>query len=405
MAVHDAHDPVTIATPAPARAGNAAAQRLPYRTAEPPAADRARRRLAVMVGVVRTHPVFRAVLRVIAVLLLGTAGFLAIVRVFSRDPTAHGLLDALYFAAISLTTVGYGDNLNLLGLPEPGRTIAVLFTIGYLLSAYATVVWTSSTVVAYFVEGSITDVLWRRRMLRRIETLEGHYLLCGLGHAGSAILEEMARTGHVVVLIEQDHHRIEGVRAAHPADALLAIEGDATEEETLMQAGIRRASGVICNLSNDRDNLFLTLTARAMNPRLRIVVRGAEARSREKLVRAGADSVVYPDSIGGMRMTSEMIRPAVVSFLDRMVRDTRGNVRISEVTVGARSACAGQTLGAARLYDATGLRIVALLPPGASPEAFVYNPSDAEPLTPGTVLVVVGDVEQVQALARLTAAT
>jgi voltage-gated potassium channel len=359
-------------------------------------------RFARIWEVIRTiwnQRVARALIWAVIVLLLGAVGFYIIVLIFSPDPLAHGLLDALYLSVITLTTVGYGDNLDLLSLPQPGRTIGAVFTIMYLLVAYAVVVWASSTVVAYLVEGSLSGVLLRRRVQRRINMLSNHYILCGVGITGIAIAEEFQRTGHQLAIVELDKELISQLKSAFPKDELLIIEGDATEESVLLQAGILRASGILCNLSNDRDNLFLTLTARAMNNWLRIVSRGIEPRSKEKILRAGADSVVYPGTIGALRMASEMLRPTVVSFLDKMLRDVRQQ-RVSEVKLTEHSQYAGKTLRESGIYKDTGMLVLAIVLRNKEEEEFIYNPSAEHLLEPGSVLVVIGDVEQVRMLEK-----
>jgi voltage-gated potassium channel len=343
--------------------------------------------------------VARALLWVLIVLLMGAVGFYIIILIFSPNPLAHGFLDSLYLAAITLTSVGYGDNLNLLALPQPGRTIGELFSIAYVLIAYGVVLWAASTVVAYLVEGSLSGVLLKRRVQRRINMLNGHYILCGIGITGIAITEEFHKTGHQLVIVELDKDLISQLKSAFPKDELLIIEGDATEESVLRQAGILRANGIICNLSNDRDNLFLTLTARSMNNWLRIVSRGVEPRSREKIVRAGADSVVYPGTIGALRMASEMLRPTVVSFLDKMLRDVRQK-RVSEVNLTEHSKYAGKTLRDSGIYKDTGMLVLAVLLRDEEGEEFIYNPSADYVLEAGSVLVVIGDVEQVRTLEK-----
>lgn len=343
--------------------------------------------------------VARALVLVVIVLLLGAGGFYTIVLIFSPDRFAHGLLDSLYLSVITLTTVGYGDNLNLLSLPQPGRTIGQVFSITYLLVAYGVIVWASSTVVAYLVEGSLSGVLLKRRIQRRINMLNNHYILCGVGITGIAITEEFQKTGHKLAIVELDKELISQLKSAFPKDELLIIEGDATEESVLLQAGILRAIGIICNLSNDRDNLFLTLTARAMNNWLRIVSRGIEPKSKEKILRAGADSVVYPGTIGALRMASEMLRPTVVSFLDKMLRDVRQQ-RVSEVKLTEHSKYAGKTLRDSGIYKDTGMLVLAIVLRNEGEEEFIYNPSADYLLEPGSVLVVIGDVEQVRMLEK-----
>ncbi|MDA2919460.1 potassium channel protein [Desulfobacterota bacterium AH_259_B03_O07] len=352
-----------------------------------------------LIHTIWNHRVARALTWVVIILLLGAFGFYIIIQIFHPEPFAYAFLDSLYLSVITLTTVGYGDHLELLSLPQPGRTIGETFSIIYMLVAYGVVVWASSTIVAYLVEGSLSGVLLRRRILRKVKMLKDHYILCGIGMTGADIAEEFHKTGNSVVIIELDKESISNMKSSIPEDELLAVEGDATEEDVLQKAGILRARGIICNLSNDRDNLFLTLTARALNPKLRIVSKGVEHKSKEKILRAGADSVIYPGTIGALRMASEMIRPTVVSFLDKMLRDTRDE-RVSEVTLTERSKYTGKSIRDSGIYEDTGMLVLAILSPNNVSKEFIYNPPADEILEPGAVLVVIGGTNQINTLEK-----
>jgi len=362
-------------------------------------AEEKRRQILNLLQSIYQHRVTKALILVLLVMLFGTIGFYIVIKIYSPMPDSYGFLDAFYLVVISITTVGYGDNLEILSLPQPGRTIGAIFTIVFLLAEYSSMIWASSTVVAYIVEGSLSGVLLTRRIQRRINMLQGHYILCGIGRTGAAITSEFRKTGNPIVIVEMKKEVIETLKVDFSNDELLCIEGDATEEEVLRNAGIMRAKGIICNLANDRDNLFLTLTARAMNPQLRIVSRGVEHKSKEKMIRAGADSVVYPSTIGALRMVSEMIRPTVVSFLDKMLRDVRQE-RVSEVTLSEKSKYAGKKLRDSGIYTDTGMLVLAISSPKKYKDDFIYNPSADEILDPGSVLVVIGDVAQINKLRK-----
>lgn len=333
------------------------------------------------------------------VIVVGAIGFYTIWILFSPEPEQHTFMDAVYLTVITLATVGYGDNMELLLLPEPGKTVALVFTVVYVLVAYGVVVWTSSTIVAYFVEGTLSDALFRRRQLRRANHMENHFILCGIGGTGLPIIEEFTKTEKPLVVIDVDRVRLD-LAEQEFGNRIVLLQGDATDEDQLAQAGLERASGLICNLSSDPDNLFLTITARSINPKIRIVTRASDPKTRDKMLRAGADSVVYPSQIGAMRLASEMIRPTVVSFLDRMLRDSRRRVRVSEVPVAERCVFVGKTLNRSRIHEDFGLLVVAIREPGKPDDEFLYNPPGDYRIQPGSVFVVIGDVDQVDRLAE-----
>ncbi|HET6383232.1 MAG TPA: NAD-binding protein [Armatimonadota bacterium] len=225
-----------------------------------------------------------------------------------------------------------------------------------------------------------------------VAELENHYIVCGAGLTGWYIIRELMDTRRPFVAIDLNEETLRDLAARGPAPC---IAKDATEESTLAEARLDRAVGLVASLSSDRDNLFLILTARHLNPGLRIIARGYELSAQEKLKRAGADSVIYPNHIGGRRMVSEMVRPAVVGFLDQMVRDTRHAMRFEEAVVGRHSQVVGKTLEESGIRQATGLLVI-----GArhGEGRFIYNPSAETVLHEGMALVVLGAPEQVTAL-------
>jgi voltage-gated potassium channel len=180
-----------------------------------------------------------------------------------------------------------------------------------------------------------------------------------------------------------------------------AVVGDATHDEVLVEAGIERARGIISALTEDKDNLFVTVTARALNPALRIVAKAIELRADAKLRRAGADAVVSPNMIGGQRMVAEMVRPEVVSFLDVMVRDKDATLRIEEVPVPSGSRWGGKRVGELELSRHRLLLLAVKAPGGAS---YLYAPGPEHPLDGGETLIVLGEPERVRALRAEAAA-
>lgn len=232
-------------------------------------------------------------------------------------------------------------------------------------------------------------------MKRKIARLKDHYIICGIGETGLYVMEEFLKVGVPLVLVETDQERIEKCRQRGD---ILYIAGDCTDDEILIEAGIEQAQGIVAALPSDKDNLFITVTARQMNPHIRIVAKGA-VKMKNKLLKAGANAVVCPQSIGGLRMASEMIRPSVVSFLDRMLRDTQKTIRIEEIFIKEGSSLVGKTIQDSNLKDKYNLLVLSTVHLGK----VVYNPPADTALEPGLTLIVLGnnqEVRQAQELAR-----
>ena len=189
-----------------------------------------------------------------------------------------------------------------------------------------------------------------------------------------------------------DEARLKKMAADLAAPYIIA---DATDEAVLVQAGIRDASGVMCTLSNDRDNLFLAMTCRQLNPKLRIVAKSHDVKISQRIKNAGADAVVSPQYIGSLRLVSEMIRPNVVSFLDTMLRDKSAAPRVEEVQIGAGSAMAGKVLREANLSK---LKVLVMAVRTPATEKFEYVPAPDTLLSPGTTLIVLGEAGRVAEL-------
>ena len=249
----------------------------------------------------------------------------------------QSISNLLYMTVITLSTVGYTDLFQMQNEP-----IALIFSMIVMLMGLGVVLYSVSTITAYFVEGKIDKLFLLRTLLRRISKMDNHYIICGAGQTGIHIIREMHTLGVPFVVIDISEELINNVRLEFKN--VLAIKGDATSDETLERSNIHKAKGLVVALSNDKDNLFLTLTARIKNPHLKIVSRSIDITMREKLMTAGADYVVSPNFIGGMRMASEILRPNVVSFLDTMLRGTDKRMRISEFQITGESKHIGKNI-------------------------------------------------------------
>ncbi|GAH80518.1 unnamed protein product, partial [marine sediment metagenome] len=181
-------------------------------------------------------------------------------------------------------------------------------------------------------------------MDKLINRLDDHYIICGARDAGRSAIDEFVKTKSNFIVIEPD---IEQIKMIDNSDKLPYMQDDPTKDDALLKAGIKKAKGLISALSNDKDNLFVVLSARELNPRLRIVAQAVEEESEPKLLKAGANSVILPNVIGGLRMASEMLRPVVVAFLDIMIRGRRMTLRVEESEILSGSGFIGKTLGEA----------------------------------------------------------
>jgi voltage-gated potassium channel len=231
--------------------------------------------------------------------------------------------------------------------------------------------------------------LRKKKMIKQIQKLKNHIIVCGGGETGRPVLVELDKNKELFVLIEQDEENIERCKSI---DSLLYIQGDATEDENLMVAGIKNASGIIVALPSDKDNLYVTMTARMLNKKIRIVSRMIDQNLAAKLKMAGADRLVSPNMIGALRMASEMIRPTVVDFLDSMLRSSRGNLRIHQIIVSENSSLVEKDLRESGLKDKFGLLVLAAK---YKNEEIEFNPRPDQVLTSGMTLIVMGEVDNI----------
>ncbi len=264
-----------------------------------------------------------------------------------------------------------------------------------LLVGVAITVYVFSVVAAFLVEVESTNPFWRRRMQNRINEMHGHYIVCGLGDTGRHAMEELKKTRTPHVAIELLEQNITRLKETHPSvvDELLYVAGDATEEEVLEKAGIGRAKGIVTALPQDKDNLVITVIVHQRFPKMPIVARAADQRFSERMLRAGAQSTVSPSRIGGLRMASELIRPHVVNFLDLMLKSRSQTLRVEEINV-AGPPWAGRPLKDLQLHRNFNLLVLAIK--SSANDQLWVNPPDTVVLQPGSAVIVLGDVSDVQ---------
>lgn len=303
--------------------------------------------------------------------------------------------DCLYMTVITVTTVGYGEILKDMDRVAYARG----FTMILLLFGTGAIVYFASTVTAFIIEGDLRNVLFASKLKKRMKRMKDHVVVCGAGSTGRNVIEELLATGVPVIAIDVRESELREIADKFPHAAFTYIVGDATDDDVIAQACVERARGLVAALSSDKDNLYLTVSGRQINPSVRIVARCAELSHVEKIRKSGADAVVSPNFIGGMRLVSELLRPAVVRFLDDMLRDKRAAYRIEEIRLGDGVTELGATLRDARVRERFGMTVLAVR--ASDNQSWIYNPDADEKLGPGMTLVVLGSAEQVAELRRL----
>jgi voltage-gated potassium channel len=313
----------------------------------------------------------------VLVTMIGVLGFVII------GGNQHDLVDAIYMTVITLTTVGFGEIIDMASNPA-GR----VFTVLLLLVGMGIVAYTVPMVAAFIIEGQLHHIFSRRRMQKSIADLAGHFIICGDTEASWYVAEELLRTRREAVVVAPTEDAL--TDAQDRLGEFLGLVGDPSNDDTLLAAGIERAAGLVFCMGNEKDNVLGVLTARRLAPSARIVASTEHADTEMKLRTAGADAIVSPSRIGGLRMASELVRPTVVTFLDRMLRDQEKSLRIEEVTVPPQAQVEGRRLDSLQ-FGAAGAVLLAVRSPDTG--AFTFNPAGETDLVPNMTLVVMADAD------------
>jgi voltage-gated potassium channel len=303
------------------------------------------------------------------------------------------LSECAYMTVITLSTVGFGELSQMHEVPGARPLTVVLIISGVGALAYV-----QGNLTALLVEGVIGQAWRRNRMRKAIDSLEGHVVVCGAGSTGRHVIEELIATGTQFVVIDRDEEHLERISTDLMEGKMLYVLGDATDDHALVEANVSKARGVVAALTHDKDNLFVTLSARSLNGTARIVSKVVEDPAAAKMRKAGATSIVSPAMIGGRRMASELIRPEVNEFLDQMLRDKSKNLRIEEAVVPKGSVFAGKALKDTPIRKETRLLVVAVRD---TERNFVYNPDPEHVVQEGATLIVMGEAENVSKLRKL----
>lgn len=331
--------------------------------------------------------VFWALVLLVLVVAAGAIGYWYIG--YSQQPGLWGFRDCVYMTVITITTVGFGEILDFETIRWGREWTQLLLVFGVAADLYVV-----STITSFFVESDFVNIRKWRKLERRMHDISNHHIVCGVGRTGIHVVNELVAVGTEVVAIDADELVLDELRER----GILTVQGDATDDEVLERAGLRRAKGVVATLDDDKTNMFVVVTARQSNPQLRIVAKALSPSAAEKLRRAGADAVVTPNFIGGMRIASELLRPHVVRFLDEMLRDKDARLRIEEATVAPGAALVDKTLREANLREAAGVLVLAVR--SATGGVNYVPPSDLK-LAAGQTLIAIGRPDEIATLRRL----
>ncbi|MBI5876417.1 MAG: potassium channel protein [Chloroflexi bacterium] len=318
----------------------------------------------------------------VLVLLLFTASVTGYIVI-----EGFSLVDAVYMTVLAVSTVGFGE-------VHPLSPVGRVFTIGVIVAGVGTAAYLFSLFTEYVIAGELAGTLRQGRMMRAISQLRNHYIVCGFGRVGEQVASEMAALHMPLVVVEREPAAIERLERR----GLPYVRGNAAEDETLMAAGIEHAVGLITVLNADSDNVFVALSARALNKDLQIVARATTEAAERKLRQAGADRVVSPYVMAGNHIVSLLVHPNVVEFLHTTMRTPQYELWLEEITIAPDSPLVGKTLHEMALRETTGANVLVILR-GAEHQTVDWSPELA--LAAGDVLIVMGRQEQLQALARL----
>ena len=323
-----------------------------------------------------------AMAAVLVAIAFGAAGFYLI--------EGWSILDSLYVAVQTVTTVGYGDR-------TPATQNGRIFSTVFMLAGVGVVLYALTTTVHAIVQSELVATFGQRRISRRMKKLRDHFIVCGAGRVGSHLVRGLLGSAEAFIVIERDPQKV-----AELTDlGVIVLVRDATLEESLREAGVQHARGLAACLPDDADNVYVVLTARDLNPQMHIVARAAEEQAEPKLIRAGANRVVAPTIIGGHRMAMALTKPAVDDFLGSITANKLG-LAFEQLEVDAESILVGQKLSETNIRSELDIVVVSIR---RSDGQILFNPSGEAMIQNGDILIGIGHAESLMKLAVLAKGT
>ncbi len=311
------------------------------------------------------------------IIILGTIGYIAI--------EAYTFLEALYMTIITVATVGFTE---VHPLSSEGR----IFAIFLIITSFGTFAYAITSITQYIIDGEFREYFKTKRLTAEMEKLENHVIICGYGRNGKQAARVLKSHNQRFVVIEQQVDPVQSMSEKYPH---LVISGDATQDDILMQAGIERARAIIATLPADADNLFIVLSARALNPKLNIISRASDDNTDKKLKIAGADHVIMPDMVGGAHMASLVMKPDVVEFID-YITGVGVDINLEEITFEKLPGnLQNKTINEIDVRGRSGANIIGFK---TARGEFIINPSPETKLVPNAKIFVLGTIEQISVL-------
>jgi len=322
------------------------------------------------------------IILIVLVIFGGTVGYQII--------EGWSFIEALYMTIITITTVGFKEVGQ---LSNAGR----IFTIFLILGGIIVITSGISLIFSSIIEGTFGEIIRRQRMEKKLAKIKNHFIICGFGAVGEDVVNEFIRENKPFVLIEKDKNVLNKLLKEFPG--IIFVIGDATDDEILKNAQIEKAKGILAVLGKTADNLYICLSARSLNPKLRIIARVIESESIDKLKKAGADYVFSPEKIGGIRLAAAALKPAVTSFLDAIIRGEYLDLVLNEVEVQEDSSIVRKTLEESEISKNIGIIISAIK--SANTDKLIFNPSSKTIIKPSDILIVFGSSDQIKQLKKI----
>ena len=328
----------------------------------------------------RTSHIIKVILVFLVIMAFGVAGLMII--------EGWPFLDALYMVGITLSTIGYREVHE---LSTPGT----IFLIGFIILGVGSFLYVVSTTAEFIVEGHLKGVLGRKKMTKKIHELNGHYIICGFGRVGQRVAQELKKDGAEFVVIDVNRDAINAcVQLGY-----LYIDGSASNDDVLKEAGIMTAKGLVSAIDSDAENVYVTLSAKTLRSDLYVVARASCDEAEYKLLKAHADRVLSPYTIGGRRLASLLMRPNVVEFLDVVMHAGQERLLMEEITVLGESTLSGLTIGDVKSRCPGGVNILAIKKNG-DPKV-TASPAGKTVISTGDMLITLGTREQLKELEEM----